>query len=77
MTKNNVEGKDLFLSVLHNRSSSKAVKAGIHIGQDPGGRSECRSHGGVLLTGVLLMACSAWWHQTRGATTHNELELPQ
>lgn len=59
MNKGNLEGKGLFLSVLHNHSSSKAVKAGIHTGQDVRGRSWCRSHGGMLLTGLHLMTCSA------------------
>ena len=27
--------------------------------QEPGGRSWCRGHGGVLLTGLFIMACSA------------------
>jgi hypothetical protein len=27
-------------------------------GRDPGGRSWCRGHGGMLLTGLLIMACS-------------------
>ena len=34
-------------------SSSKEVRTGTHPGQDPGGRSWCRGHGGVLLTGLV------------------------
>ncbi|MDW1887571.1 hypothetical protein, partial [Vibrio sp. Vb2131] len=34
-----LEEKGSFLSVFYNHSSSKAVKAGIHTGQDVGGRS--------------------------------------
>jgi hypothetical protein len=40
-------------------SSLKEVGTGTHTGQEPGGRSWCRSHGGMLLTGLLIMACSA------------------
>ena len=32
---------------------------GTQTGQKPGGRSRCRSHGGVLLTGLLPLVCSA------------------
>ena len=34
-------------------------KSGQELRQDPGGRSRCRGHGGVLLTGLLSRACSA------------------
>jgi hypothetical protein len=37
----------------------KEVRTGTHIGLEPGGRSWCRGHGGVLLTGLLPLACSA------------------
>ena len=43
-----------------NCSSSKEGRGGTQTGQKPGGRSWCRGHGGVLLTGLLLMACSAF-----------------
>ena len=35
------------------------VRAGTQTRQEPEGRSWCRDHGGVLLTGLLFMACSA------------------
>ena len=37
----------------------KGVRTGTQIGQDPEGRSRCRSHGGMLLTGLLLIAYTA------------------
>ena len=43
-------------------------------GLEPGGRSWCRSHGGVLLTDLLPMACSACRAldlQPRDGTTHH------
>ena len=51
----------IWLTPPHCCSSSKEVRTGTHTGQEPGGRSWYRSHGGVLLTGLLSMACSAWW----------------
>ena len=45
------------LTVPYNSSSSKAVRAGTHTGQEPGGGSWCRGHGRILLTGLLSMAC--------------------
>jgi hypothetical protein len=35
------------------------VRTGTQTGQDPGGGSQCRGCTGALLTGLLLMACSA------------------
>jgi len=35
------------------------LRIGTQTGQEPGGRSWYRGHGGILLTGLLLMACSA------------------
>ena len=37
--------------------SLEEVRAGAQAGLEPGGRSWCRVHGGVLLTGLLSMAC--------------------
>ena len=39
--------------------SSKALRVRTQAGQEPGGRSRCRGYGGMLLTGLLPMACSA------------------
>jgi hypothetical protein len=47
------------LTLPHHSSSSKEVRTGTQAGQEPGGRSWCRGHGRVLLTGLLPMACSA------------------
>ena len=46
---------------LHNSQVSYSFTEGSqgkYSRQEPGSRSWCRSHGGVLLTGLLLMACS-------------------
>jgi hypothetical protein len=40
----------------------KELGAGTQAGQGPGGRSWCGGHGRVLLTVLLLMACSAYFH---------------
>ena len=45
--------------ILHKRSSFKTVRAGTHTGKEPGGRSCCRGHGGMLLMVLFLVACSA------------------
>jgi hypothetical protein len=39
--------------------SPKEVRAGTQAGQELGGRSWCRGHGGMFLTGLLLLTCSA------------------
>jgi hypothetical protein len=60
MTKKQVEEERVYLA--HTSKSLfiiREVRIGIQTGQEPGGRSSCRGHGGVLLTGLLLMACSA------------------
>jgi hypothetical protein len=38
---------------------TKEVRTGILTGQELGGRSECRSHGRMLFTGLLPLACLA------------------
>ena len=48
----------IWLTCPQNSASSKVVSAGTHTGQEPGDRSWCRGHGGVLLTVLLPMACS-------------------
>jgi len=54
MTKSNLGGGVYSLMVPQNGSLSKAVRAGTHAGQEPGGRSWCRGHGGCC-----LLVCSA------------------
>jgi len=45
--------------------------------QKPTGRSWCRCNGGVLLTGLLFMACSAFQdYQPRDGNIHNGLGPP-
>jgi hypothetical protein len=56
------------------------VRTGTQAGQGPGGRSWYRGWG-VLLTGLLLMACSACFRIEPGSPTwdgltHNGLALP-
>jgi hypothetical protein len=38
---------------------TKEVRTGTHTGQEPGGTNGGRSHGGMLLIGLLPLACSA------------------
>ena len=45
-------------TLLNSCSSLKEIRTGTHTGQEAGGRSWCRGHGGVLLTGLLPVACS-------------------
>jgi len=51
-------GRKGFISFIvpYNSSSSKAVRK-----RTPGNRSRCRGHGGMLLTGLLIMACTAYF----------------
>jgi hypothetical protein len=46
----------------------KDVRAGTQPGKEPGGRNQYRSHGVVLLTGLLLLACSAFLNNEEPAT---------
>ena len=46
------------LTLPHQCSPSKEVRTGTQTGQKPGGRSWCRCCEGMLLTGLLRMACS-------------------
>jgi hypothetical protein len=62
-------------------SSMKEVRTGNQTGQEPGGRSWCRSHGGMMLTGFLHIACSNLSDETHGLwlrddSTHYELDPP-
>ena len=47
-----------------------------HTGQDLGGWNRCRSHGRMLLTGLLLLACSACFLIESRTTTNPEMALP-
>jgi len=60
MTKKQV-GEERVYSFPHCCSSPKEVRAGTHSGQELGSRSWCRGHGGMLLTGLLPLACSAYF----------------
>jgi hypothetical protein len=52
--------KGFIRSMLHLHCVSlREVGTGTQTGQGPAGRSGCRGHGGVLLTGLFIMACSA------------------
>ena len=62
----------LQLLLPHCSSSPKEVRTGTHTGQEPGGRSWYRGHGGVLLTGLLLVTCSAFLLEPW--TTHSGLD---
>jgi hypothetical protein len=58
-SKVNWERKDSFDSILvHHNSSSREVRAGIQTELATGDRSWYRSYGGVLLIGLLPLACS-------------------
>lgn len=47
------------LIVPHNISSLEEVKTGTQARMEPGSRTWFRGHGSMLLTGLLLLACSA------------------
>ena len=49
----------ILLSVPYNSSSSETVRTGTQAEQGPGGRSQCKGHGEMLLTALLLMDCLA------------------
>ena len=59
MAKESWEEGFVWLTLSHSSSSFKEVGEGTQIWQEPGGRHWCRGHGGMLLTGLLSMACSA------------------
>lgn len=60
MTKKHVrrEGSNQ-LTYLHCCSSLEEVRTGTQAGQECGGKNWCSDHGGVLLTGLPSMVCSA------------------
>jgi hypothetical protein len=49
------------LTLPHCSSSRKEVRTETYTGQELGSRSWCRSHGGVVLTGLLPLPCSAYF----------------
>ena len=61
-------GDEVFirLTLPHGYSSPNEVYTGTQTGHDPGGRSEDRSYEEELLTGLLLMVCSAHLLQKPG-----------
>ena len=73
MTKNLGGEKSLFHFTLPSNSLSLRRGEGRKPGQESGGRSCCRSHGGILLTGLLLMTCSVCPFVAPGTTS---LEVP-
>jgi hypothetical protein len=52
-------GRSLFVLHFHQSSPSKEFRTGTQTGQEPRGRSWGRGYGGVLLPGLLPLACSA------------------
>jgi hypothetical protein len=82
LTKNNLGRKGfIWLTIPYHSLSSKKVRTGNQTGQDPGDRSRYRSHGAVLLTGLLILACSACFVIDSGPPaqrwhTHNGLGPP-
>ena len=53
----------------------KEVRTGAQTGQEPGGRSCCRGHGGCCLL-VNLLSYRTQNHQLRDGTTHSRLGSP-
>ena len=67
----------VWFALPHQCSSLTEVRAGTHTGRESGGRSGCRSHEGVLLTGLLsLLSYRPHNHQPKDRTTHSELDSP-
>jgi hypothetical protein len=71
-----------WLALPHHCSSSMEVRTGTQTGQEPGVKSWCRSHEGLLLPTLFTMACSVCsliepkTTSPRDDTIHNELGLP-
>ena len=52
-------------------------RTGAQKGQEPGARSRCRGHGGLLLTSLFsLLFYRTQDHQLRDGTNHHGLGLP-
>jgi hypothetical protein len=75
MTKKQAEEEGfIWLTLPHCSPSLKKVRTGTQTGKKLGGRSWCRGHGGVLLTGLFsLSSYRTQDHQLRDGTTHNGL----
>ena len=58
-----------WLLLPHHYSLLKEVRTGTLTGQEPGGRSGCRGHGGVLLTDLLTMPSSTSFLVVPGTTS--------
>jgi hypothetical protein len=78
----------LVIAAIKHREESSSRKKGLisivfphqfitekRSGQEPRSRSWCRGHGGVVLTGLVLMACSACFIIAPGIT-HSGVSLP-
>lgn len=74
-----VEKNAVFGLYILNHSSLGESKVETQMGQEPGGRSSFRGHGGVPLTDLLPMALLSLIsngtkdHQSRTGTMHNNL----
>ena len=64
-------------SLPHHCLSSKEGGTATRTGQKPRGRGWCRNHGRVLLTGLLFMACSAWFLRELRTTSSQGWHHPQ
>ena len=62
----------VWLTVPHHHSSLKKVRTGTQARWEPGGKSWCRGHGGVLP----ILACSACFLIESKTTTHHGLGPP-
>jgi hypothetical protein len=72
----------IWLTLLHHCSSQKEVRTGTQAGKKRGDRSWCWDHAWMLVTGLLIMTCSACFliePRTTSpgiGTTHNGLGPP-
>jgi hypothetical protein len=73
MAKSNLGEKRVYL--VNISTSQKKVGTETPAGQEPRGRSRCRGHGGVLLSGLLFLAYLACFH-IEPRTTRSEVALP-
>jgi hypothetical protein len=69
--------KGLFGLHILNQSPQRETKVGTETGQEAGGRSQCRSHGGVPLTGLpfillSLLYCKTQYNPPMSGPTHNQ-----
>lgn len=52
-------GKGLFVLHFHILVHTEKLRKGTQTGQEPGGKDGCRGHGGMLLSILLIIVCSA------------------